>query len=80
MVQLVLNITTNMSVIALMVFKESNVKISSIGVLKVHAKMEQLVFSRRMNSDATVHQDGREKCVMLKWFLAETLDFAKKSI
>jgi hypothetical protein len=76
----VLNIIMNMSAIVLTAFKESNVKTSSTGVHKVLVKMEQPAFSKRTNSDAIVHQGGQEKCVMSKWFLAETLHYVKKLI
>lgn len=76
--QHVLNIITNMNATVHMVFKESNVKISSTGVLKVLVKMERLVFNRRTNSDAIANQDGQEKCVTSKWFRAEMQHFAKK--
>lgn len=59
-----------MNVTVLMDIKESNVKTLSIGAHRIHVRMAHHVYNKRMFSIVTAHQDGQEKCVMLRWYHA----------
>lgn len=48
--------------------RASNAKTLSTGVVNSRAIMVRHACRRRINSNVNAEQDGREKCVTLKWF------------